>query len=62
MEAFRRLRLEAFRRLRLTSLIVPICFMPYNFFDQIGVPRDMSYPAARQFRAHLNWAIDILKN
>nr|WEU39141.1 glutathione S-transferase [Saccharina japonica] len=30
--------------------------------DRIGVPRDMSYPAARQFRAHLNWAIDILKN
>jgi len=26
--------------------------------DRIGVPRDMSYPAARQFRAHLNWMID----
>eukprot|EP00904_Undaria_pinnatifida_P006533 jgi/Undpi1/3009/HiC_scaffold_14.g06386.m1 len=30
--------------------------------DRVGVPRDMSYPAARQFRAHLNWAIDVLKN
>ncbi len=28
--------------------------------DRIGVPRDMSYPAARQFRAYLNWAIDSL--
>ena len=26
--------------------------------DRIGVPRDMTYPAARQFRAHLNWMID----
>ena len=25
--------------------------------DRIGVPRDMKLPAARQFRAHLNWAI-----
>lgn len=26
--------------------------------DRVGVPRDMPYPAARQFRAHLNWMID----
>ena len=28
--------------------------------DRIGVPRDMSYPAARQLRAYLNWIIDAL--
>jgi len=27
----------------------------------VGVPRDMSFPAARQFRAHLNWLIDGLR-
>jgi hypothetical protein len=30
--------------------------------DRIGVPRDMPLAAARQFRAHLNAAINVLNS
>ncbi|KAG2493053.1 hypothetical protein HYH03_008716 [Edaphochlamys debaryana] len=29
--------------------------------DRVCVPRDLSYPAARQFRAHANWVLDNLQ-
>ena len=28
---------------------------------RVGVPRDMDFPAARQFRAHLTWMMDALE-
>ena len=30
--------------------------------DRIGVPRDLSEPAAMQLRAHLNWAIELCRS
>eukprot|EP01038_Epipyxis_sp_PR26KG_P004714 gene4714-6617_t len=44
---------ESIRKIK-SNLIKSLIYLR----DRIGVPRDMSYPAARQFRAHLNWMID----
>ncbi len=40
----------------------PVCASVAYLRDRVGVPRDMPLPAARQFRAHLNWLVDELRN
>lgn len=40
----------------------PVCASVSYLRDRVGVPRDMPLPAARQFRAHLNWFIDEVRN
>ncbi len=40
----------------------PVCTSVAYLRDRVGVPRDMPLPAARQFRAHLNWLVEELTN
>lgn len=56
---------EAAKQLRSPSIIptnhaVDVASSLAYLRDRVGVPRDMPLAAARHFRAHLNWAIDLI--